>query len=156
MPRAVCSSMYITRYNRVLFAHWPFLSCGRSFFFCALGSVARREPARTPRRRGRLWLKTVTRGLEIQSCTSPRGVVSSTQSHPGPCQPTYRSTKYPTVHVIYWILNVVNVVRHYTRWWKGISPTPICETCDHVRYNKIQSPCPRKGILFSRIMMWNK
>ena len=71
----------------------------------------------------------------------------------------YRSKECPTAYVISWILNVVNIVRHYfvmerlkecptahvisrilmssmssdiTRWWKGISPTSTFETRNHL------------------------
>ena len=42
-------------------------------------------------------------------------------------------------HVISRTLNVANVVRHFLVM-EGISPILTCETCDHFKYNKIQSP----------------
>ena len=97
---------------------------------CVLGSGARREPARTPRRKRGPWLRPIARALGFQSHMKPRGGILSTYSHPGPCKPTYRSNKCPTAHVISRIFNVVNVVRHCLVM-ERLYPRPTCESCDH-------------------------
>ena len=63
-----------------------FLALQRLFLFRprvvsrALGSVARREPARTPRASFEPWPRSVVRALGVESGKSPRGRISSTQS----------------------------------------------------------------------------
>ena len=47
--------VYITRYKCVFLAHWHFFLFRPRVFSRALGTVARREPARTPRRKFGPW-----------------------------------------------------------------------------------------------------
>ena len=100
-------------YKLCFLAHRLFFLFRPRVFSRALGSLARREPAGTPRRKCGPWPTTVARVLRVQSRKSPRGGIPSTWGHPGPCKLTYRSKECPTAHVISGILNVINVVKHY-------------------------------------------
>ena len=59
------------------------------------------------------WPRSVPRAPGIQSRRSPPRGIPSTWSLPAACKPTYRLNKLPTAHVVYGILNVINVVGQY-------------------------------------------
>ena len=103
----------ITMCQCVFLAHRHFFLFRPRVVSRAIGSIARREPAGPPRRRCGPWPTPVARALGVQNSNSPRGGITSTLSHPGPCKPTYRLKECPTAHVISGILNVINIFRHY-------------------------------------------
>ena len=72
-------TLYYYEYVQMCFlAHRHFFLFRPRVFSHALGCVARREPALTPRRKFGPWPRSVARALEVQSSKSPRGVIPST------------------------------------------------------------------------------
>ena len=69
---AVCINIYIF-YPSAFFVFFR-----PRIFSRALGSGARREPARTPRRKFGLWPRAMACAAGVQSCTYPRGGIPST------------------------------------------------------------------------------
>ena len=76
-----------------------------------------------PKRNFERWPLSVARAAGVESGTSARGGIPSTQSHPGPCKPTCRLKECPTSNVIFGIVNAINVVRPYLiNWWVFFVP----------------------------------
>ena len=72
------STMIYIMYKCVFLALRHFFLFRPRVFSRALGSVARREPAGTPRRKCGPWPRSVARALGVRSGMSPRRVIPST------------------------------------------------------------------------------
>ena len=116
--------------NVFFFAHRRFFLFRPRVFSRALGSGARREPARTPRRRcspGRgpwyvLW------GFKV-ACNRGEAYRArkAIQAHANP-RKYYKNVRRLMWNLGYWMSSISSDT---TWWWKDICPTPTCETCDH-------------------------
>ena len=111
---------------------------GPSEFFCSSGRGsflviwAPWHAGRPPGPHTQVWAMaevrpTCSRGPKSQV---PPGGIPSTWSHPAACRPTYRLHERPTAHVVYGILNVINVVGQFLLR-PLLPPTPTGQTCDH-------------------------